>query len=66
MSEVGERAPITAPEYLRGTFRLFASGGPAYEVVAVHAERATGTIRVHESGEEFEYPLEKIAADHED
>jgi hypothetical protein len=66
MSTVADRPRPADPDSLRGTFRRFASGGPAYEVVAVHPERATGTILVHESGEEFEYPLAEIAADDEE
>jgi hypothetical protein len=65
MSEVVERAPAVGPAILPGTFRRFTSGGPAYEVVAVHPERASATIRVLESGEELEYPLGKIADDAE-
>jgi hypothetical protein len=49
---------------LLGTFRRFQSGGPVYEVVAIKDER-TATIHVVESGEELDYPIDKILDDDE-
>jgi len=66
MSTVVERPRITAdPKELVGTFRRFGSGGPVYEVVAIVDDR-TAFIRVVESGEELDYPIEKIADDAEE
>jgi hypothetical protein len=52
------------PKGLLGAFRRFQSGGPVYEVVAIKDER-TATIRVVESGEELEYPIDKVLDDDE-
>ena len=60
-----ERPQVTDPHALVGTFWRFRSGGPPYEVLAVNAERGTGTIRILESGEEIDYPIVKIVADEE-
>jgi hypothetical protein len=49
---------------LVGTFRTFGSEGPAYEVTAT-----AGPIKVHvrvlESGEELDYPVERALTDPE-
>lgn len=66
MSSVIERQKIIEPERLVGTFRRFGDEGPVYEVVAIADGRRAAVIRVVESGEELEYPLEKVADDVEE
>jgi hypothetical protein len=66
MGTVIERHEITEPERLVGTFRRFGGEGPVYEVVAIAKGRHAAVIRVVESGEELEYPLEKVADDAEE
>lgn len=66
MNVVIERPRPADPDALVGTFRRFGSGGPPYVVLAVSAERGTGTIRVLDSGEELDYPIGKIADDDEE
>lgn len=66
MSSAIERQKITQPERLVGTFRRFGDEAPMYEVVAIAEGRRAALIRVVESGEELEYPLEKVANDDEE
>lgn len=63
MNAVIEHTGRSDPKSLLGVFRRFRNGGPAYEVIAINPEQRTATIRVLESGEELDYPLEKIAED---
>jgi hypothetical protein len=66
MDSVIERQTIAEPERLVGTFRRFGDEGPVYEVIAIADGRHAAVIRVVESGEELEYPLEKVADDDEE
>lgn len=66
MNVVIERPQPVDPNTLVGTFRRFGCGGPPYMVLAINAERGTGTIRVLDSGEELDYPIGKIVDDDED
>lgn len=65
MDTVIERPRPADPAALVGTFRRFASGGPPYVVLAVDAGRQTCTVRILDSGEEFDCPIAKIADDDE-
>ena len=52
---------------LVGSIRRFGLEGPPYEVVAPAATGADGKARMHvrvlESGEELDYPVESLVAD---
>jgi len=52
---------------LVGSIRRFGLEGPAYQVVGPARTRDDGRVRMHvrliESGEELDYPVEDLAAD---
>lgn len=55
------------PQQLVGTWRRFGLVGPVYEVIGtgrkLSGERSMMKIRVLESGEETEYPLDDVLDD---
>jgi Family of unknown function (DUF5397) len=62
-----ETADVVDMGVLAGSIRRFGLEGPPYEVVGPAATGADGRarmrVRVLESGEELDYPVEDLAAD---
>jgi Family of unknown function (DUF5397) len=58
---------VMQPQLLVGTWRRFGRTGPVYEILAQSGIAASGSqllrIRVIESGEELDYPLDEILDD---
>ncbi len=58
---------LMEPEALIGSWRRFGAAGPVYEVLgvadAVPARRMVMRVRVAESGEELDYPLQALLDD---
>jgi hypothetical protein len=58
---------VVEPQVLIGTWRRFGRTGPGYEIIAQSGRSASGSrmmrIRVLESGEELDYPLDEVLDD---
>ncbi len=58
---------VVEPQLLVGTWRRFGRTGPVYEILAQRGPAGGGDqmmrIRVIESGEELDYPLDEILDD---
>ncbi len=58
---------VLEPQILVGTWRRFGRTGPVYEILAQSGSSADGDrmmrVRVIESGEELDYPLDEVLDD---
>ncbi len=53
---------VVEPQILVGTWRRFGRTGPVYEILSQSGDRMM-RIRVVESGEELDYPLDEVLDD---